>query len=305
MIRVTNLTKRYGATLALDALSLTVPDGSVFGLVGPNGSGKSTLFRLLMGFIFPDTGAIDLGSFPPRQIGYTPDRPFLPLRFRLEEYLLTAARLSGLDGRAARQASALRLQQVGLSEVARWRIGALSKGMAQRLSLAAALLHDPPLLLLDEPMGGLDPAQQAAIRALIGSLQGEGKTVLLSTHRLSEVADICTHVGILRRGRLVLTGALPELLAPHPHVTIRVDRLPDELAAQLAAQYPDLGLQDSTVTLNDAAIQYKNEILRALMDAGCDIQQLVQQHATLEQVYLAAVQHAAEPQNAERREAAQ
>ncbi len=290
MIRVTSLTKRYGATLALDALTLTVPEGSTFGLVGPNGSGKSTLFKLLMGFMFPDAGTIDLGGLPPTRIGYTPDRAFLPLNFRLEEYLLVTARLSGLRDSAAREAVRLRLQQVGLSQVAGSYVRGLSKGMLQRLSLAAALLHDPPLLLLDEPMSGLDPAQQAAIRALIKSCQQAGKMVLLSTHRLSEVTEICTHIGILRQGRLVRTGPLAEVLALRPQVTIRVDKIPEGLAPFLNAQYPGVCIQDSTLTLSEGASAAKNEILRALMDAGCDIQMLTQQRATLEEIYIEAMQ---------------
>ncbi len=289
MIRVTNLTKRYGAILALDALNLSVSEGSIFGLVGPNGSGKSTLFKLLMGFTFPDTGVVDLGPLTPQQIGYTPDRPFLPLRFRVQEYLQVAAQLSGLSHSVASQAIALRLKQVSLNEAARVRISSLSKGMLQRLSLAAALLHDPPLLLLDEPMSGLDPAQQAAMRALIKSLQTEGKSVLLSTHRLSEVAEICTHVGILRRGKLIRTGSLAEVLALRPQVVIHVDKLPNELAAVLSTQFAGMEIQDSIVTLNAGAIQHKNEILRTLMDAGCDIQQLTQERATLEEIYLEAM----------------
>ncbi|MGB8646862.1 MAG: ABC transporter ATP-binding protein [Anaerolineae bacterium] len=289
MIRVDNLTKRYDTTLALDRLSLTIPQNTIFGLVGPNGSGKSTLLKLLMGFLFPDGGTIDLGPWSRTGIGYTSDRPFLPVRFRAAEFLTLVGELSGLRGAALSVAVMQRLEQVGLSDAARTRISALSKGMFQRLSLAAALVHDPPLLLLDEPMGGLDPGQQAALRAVIQSARQEGKTILLSTHRLSEVTNLCTHIAILKQGQLVRTGALADVLAPQPQVMITVDHLPAELGKVLCAQYPGVTVAGSTITLDDAAQACKNDILHLLMEHGCDIQQLIQQRATLEQVYLEAV----------------
>ncbi len=289
MIRVENLTKRYDATVALDRLSLAVPEGAIFGLVGPNGSGKSTFLKLLMGFIFPDAGVIDLGMLTHTQIGYTPDRPFLPVRFRAAEFLAVAGELSGLQGPALKQAVAQRLEQVGLSDAARTRIGALSKGMFQRLSLASALVHDPRLLILDEPMSGLDPGQQAGLRAVIQGAHAEGKTILMSTHRLSDVADWCTHVAILKQGRLVRSGPLAEVMQPQHRVTITVDHLPPELSEMLCARYPSIAVADRTITLEDTPHGTKHEILRALIDAGCDIEGLVQQRATLEEVYLEAV----------------
>ncbi len=290
MIRVENLTKRYDTTLALDRLSLTVPEGAIFGLVGPNGSGKSTFLKLLMGFLYPDYGSIDLGPLTHMQIGYTPDRPFLPTRFRAAEFLSVAGELSGLRGPALKKAVEHRLEQVGLRDAARTRISALSKGMFQRLSLAAALVHDPRLLILDEPMSGLDPGQQAALRAVIQEAHGEGKTILMSTHRLSEVSNLCTHVAILKQGRLVQTGALAEVMQPQHRVVITVEHLPAGLAEMLCSRYPGIAIADATITLSEAALEAKREILRALMDAGCDIQGLVQQRATLEEVYLQAVQ---------------
>ncbi len=289
MIRVTDLTKRYNGTPALDRLELSVPDRSIFGLVGPNGSGKTTLFKLLLGFIFPDAGRIDLGGVARTRIGYVPERPFLPPGFRVREYLSLCAELSGLSGHSLRESVELRLRQVELTQAAKMRIGALSKGMQQRLSLAAALVHDPPLLLLDEPMSGLDPAQQAAIRQLVISAHQAGKTILLSTHRLTEVSDVCTHVAIMRRGRVVQSGELDEILPPRALMTIHVDCLPQPLAAALAAQFPGIGLEDNKIELSGPLAAKKNEVLRLLLDAGCDIRELRQNRATLEEIYLEAI----------------
>lgn len=289
-IRVENLTKRYDSTLALDRLSLAVPEGAIFGLVGPNGSGKSTFLKLIMGFVFPDSGLIDLGTLSRTQIGYTPDRPFLPVRLRAAEFLSLAGELSGLRGADLKQSVSFRLEQVGLGGAARTRIGALSKGMFQRLSLAAALVHDPSLLLLDEPMSGLDPGQQSMLRDVIREAQAEGKTILMSTHRLSDVTNLCTHVAILKQGRLVRAGPLTDVLIPQHRVLITVDRLPAALAAWLGANYVGVASADRTIALAVEGMRAKSEILRILLDAGCDIEQITQQRATLDEVYQEAVQ---------------
>jgi putative spermidine/putrescine transport system ATP-binding protein len=148
MLSVTSLSKRYGTTTALDHLTLAVPTGTVFGLLRPNASGKSTLIKLLMGFIFPDQGQIDLGGVSRTSIGYVPERPHLPPGSRIGEYLVTAGHLAGMSGDTLRQEVARCLQTVGLAQVANWRIRACSKGMLQRLALAQALLGDPPMLAL-------------------------------------------------------------------------------------------------------------------------------------------------------------
>ncbi len=289
MIHLTGVTKRYGKTLALDALTLGVPQGAIFGLLGPNGSGKSTLINLLMGFIFPDTGQIDRGEWLPARIGYVPERPFFPPRCPADEYLTIAGALSNLGGTALHDAVATRLHQVGLSDAARWRTNALSKGMLQRLALAQALLSNPSFLILDEPMNGLDPSGQKDVRALIKSLHDEGKTVLFSTHRLDDVADVCTHIGVLNRGRLMRAGALAGVLPLRAQVTITVDRLSAEMRNALAALHPDIACDDNVVTLNAEAVAHKADVLRRLLEAGADIRQLAHARASLEEIYLEAM----------------
>ena len=299
LVSVSGLTKRYGRTLALDDLTLPVPQGAVFGLLGPNGSGKSTLIKLLLGFIFPDAGRIEWGRTPvgqatpaplsPVRIGYLPERPFFPPRSTLEEYLLTAGRLSGMQELALHQTVAHRLEQLGLAEMAGRRINTCSRGMLQRLGLATSLLDSPPLLLWDEPMSGLDPAWQKYVRELIRGLAAEGTTLLLSTHDLSEVEQVCTHVAIVYRGRLIRQGSLAEVLACRPEVTIAIDDLPDCLAEALPITYPGLTVDGSLITLRDEAIAHKTMVLRTLLEGGADILRLAQTRVTLEQIYMEAV----------------
>ena len=289
MIHAVDLTKHYGATLALDQFTLTIPEGAVYGLLGPNGSGKTTFIRLLLGLIFPDSGQLQRGELAVHQIGYLPERPALPPRSHIAEYLEMVGQLSGLHGRRLRSAVDQRLVQVGLSRVAGARIGACSKGMLQRLGLAVALLADPPVMVLDEPMEGLDPAWQKTVRDLIVEMNRQGKTVVLSTHRLSDVAQVCSHVCILSRGSLKRAGALEDVLPPREHVIVGVDRVPDALRPALAGLHSGVRVRDTSVALSGEALAYKAQVLGALLSAGVDIQDITQQRFSLEDVYLEAV----------------
>jgi ABC-2 type transport system ATP-binding protein len=288
MIHVQDLTKRYGSTLALDRLSLDVPAGAVFGLLGPNGAGKTTLLRLIMGFVFAQDGQVDRGGLLPTQIGYLPERAFYPPRFTVQGYLATIGQLVGLRRGALQQIVSQLLAQFNLEQVAHRRLGACSRGMLQRLGVAQALIGEPPLLVLDEPVAGLDPAGQKFMREQIVGLHQSGKTVLLASHHLDEVTRVCTHVAVLHGGRLVRSGPLDAILAPRPQATIVTDPLPADLPPRLTALGPGIAVAERQVTLAAEAIAHKAAVLRLLLDAGVDIRQLDEKHATLEEVYLEA-----------------
>lgn len=270
---------------------MTVPAGSVFGLLGPNGAGKTTLIRTLVGFLHPDEGEIVLAGCARHQVGYLPERPHFPQRFKVREYLRMAGQTSEMDGRALGLGVTRVLELTGLQHAAEKRIGACSKGMLQRLGLAQALLADPPLLLLDEPFSGLDPTAQVAMRELIRGLNQIGKTIVLSTHRLSDVNDICTDIAILSDGRLARCGRLGEVLAPRSQVVIHVDSLSEQVVEQLTHLHPDIvtSPDSAEIVLPDDAMHFKAQALRLLLDAGVDVYQLERQRATLEEIYLEAV----------------
>lgn len=289
MIESSRLSKRYGPTLALDQLTLNVPAGTIFGLLGPNGSGKTTFLKLLMGFIFPDAGYLRCSGVPPHRMGYLPERPAMPPRSRVTEYLLLVGKLSGLRGSRLEQAVSQVLAQVGLAGMAGARVGTCSKGMLQRLALAAALLGDPPLVILDEPMEGLDPAWQKAMRDLIATLGNEGRTILLSSHRLADVVAICTHVAILHQGRVRRAGALADVLPLQQRVTIQVDSLPSGLRDRLLTMHSGIVVEGNAILLQEAALPLKPLVLRRLLNAGVDVQQVIQQRTSLEELYLEAV----------------
>lgn len=219
MIELTDLTKRYGRTLAVDHLSLRIGAGEIFGFIGPNGAGKTTTIRMMAGVIGPTAGAVRIGGVAmaddpeaaKRIIGFIPDRPFLYEKLTGLEFLRFIADLYGCpNGKFRERADAL-LVQFSLYDWGDHLIEAYSHGMKQRLVIAAALLHEPRLIIVDEPMVGLDPAGIRMVKDLFRDLAGKGTTIFLSTHTLEIAEDLCDRIGIIHRGRLVALGTTGDL----------------------------------------------------------------------------------------------
>jgi len=216
MIEVRDLTKRYGSTLAVDALSFDVRPGMVTGFLGPNGSGKSTTMRLILGLDAPDAGEARIGGrryrdlrWPLREAGALLEaKAFHPGR-SAHAHLHALAASNGIDRRRVDEV----LDLVGLAGAARKRAGKFSLGMAQRLGIAVALLGDPPVLLLDEPVNGLDPAGIHWIRDLLKSLAGQGRAVFVSSHLISEIALLAEHLVVIGQGQLLADTSVAELSA--------------------------------------------------------------------------------------------
>lgn len=216
-IQVEQLTKKYGAKKAIDGISFRVKKGEVVGFLGPNGAGKSTTMKILTGYLRQDEGKalvgnIDVSAFPldaKKKVGYLPESNPLYYDMYVREYLHFIAEVHRIPHK--RQAVEQTLHRVGLGSEAHQRIGQLSKGYKQRVGLAAALIHDPEVLILDEPTTGLDPNQILEIREVIRSL-GKEKTVLFSSHILQEVEALCQRVIIIHQGKLVADDALAQLL---------------------------------------------------------------------------------------------
>ncbi len=216
MVEARQLWKRYGTTVALQECSLYIGAGRILGLLGPNGAGKSTLLRILAGILPPDSGTILFEGVPLQQahrrwIGYLPEERGLYRRQRVGEQLFYFARLRGLSRTEAQQAVQYWLERVGAAAWWHRRVDQLSKGMQQKVQLAAALLHRPRLLLLDEPTSGLDPINAHELGTLLHELRAEGCAIVLSTHRMEQVEEFCDEVVLLHRGRIVLAGNVREL----------------------------------------------------------------------------------------------
>jgi ABC-2 type transport system ATP-binding protein len=207
-----------GRRSALEELTLSVPRGEVFGYLGPNGSGKTTTLKLLLGLLRADRGSARVLGVPHTErawryrVGYLPENPYLYDYLTPTEYLDYAGRLFGMRASERRERSGRLLQRVGLTESARVPMRRFSKGMLQRAGLAQALLNDPELVFLDEPMSGLDPIGRHMVKEIILDLRGRGRTVFFSTHILSDAESLCDRVGLLRAGRLVTVGRLDEIL---------------------------------------------------------------------------------------------
>jgi ABC-2 type transport system ATP-binding protein len=203
---------------ALDELSLSVEAGEVFGFLGPNGAGKTTTFKILMGLITPTSGLARILGRPLNdlqmrgRIGYLPEQPFFYDYLTAREFLIYCGALCDLPRHEAKQGAMTLLEQVGLTDSADKQLRKFSKGMLQRIGLAQALINDPEVLFLDEPMAGLDPLARREVRDLIAVLRERGKTIFFSSHILTDVEAMCDRVAILNQGRLVESGRLSEIL---------------------------------------------------------------------------------------------
>ncbi len=219
MIKIQHIYKRYRSVHALEDLSLEIPQGAIFGLIGPNGAGKTTLLRILGALIPPTTGQVWFGNEEvtqspttiQRKIGYMPDFFGVYPDLTSEEYLEFYAGIHGISRRKRSNVVSDLLELVDLTSKRDALVETLSRGMQQRLCLARALIHDPDVLLLDEPASGLDPRARVEFRELLRTLQGMGKTVVISSHILLELAEICSDIAIIRAGQLVMAGNVEQV----------------------------------------------------------------------------------------------
>jgi ABC-2 type transport system ATP-binding protein len=219
-LNVSNLTKYYGDFKALDSVSLEVNKGCVYGYLGPNGAGKTTTIRIMLGLLKPNQGEVQIAGSNPSEnpvhalqlVGYASELPTLQTYFTSEQLLDLMGRMFGLSVQTRRERIQQLLDLVGLKEWSKKKIGNYSKGMVQRLSLAVALINDPMVLIMDEPTIGMDPEGTAHFRSLFADLSKKGKTIFISSHLLDEVQRICTHVGMINRGRIVFTGPIEQML---------------------------------------------------------------------------------------------
>lgn len=293
LLRTRGLTKRYPAVTAVDRLDLDVPAGRV-GLVGANGAGKTTLFRMMLGLSHPSEGSlevcgIDVASDPigaRSRLGYMPEHDCLPLDQTAADVVSTFGELSGLPARAARQRASDVLDLVGLDE-ARFRpVGGFSTGMRQRTKLAQAIVADPELVLLDEPTAGLDPLGREEMLSLVARLGGLGISVLLATHLLDDVQQVCDHVVMLDAGHLVVSGATGSLLERTGLLTVDVGTDRDRLIARLADHgleaTDDLGLVEVQVG-GDADIDIVRD---AVAELGLPLHRMTTRLTSLDEVFL-------------------
>jgi len=300
MIEVRGLTKRFGTLTAVNDISFTVDRGDAFGFIGPNGAGKTTTIRMLATTLKPDSGTVTINGHDIAQdpaavracVGYMPDffgvyddmKVWEYLDFFGAAYRVPWQRRPGLIGDV--------LELTDLSDKRDEYVDALSRGMKQRLCLAKTLIHDPDVLLLDEPASGLDPRARIEIRQLLQQLCKMDKTVFISSHILTELADLCNKIGIIEQGRLVMAGSLEEIsaqLAGGKTLIIRTTNRLQEACDFLAGR-PEIGsaeiVEDAIEALYQGEPDLQHRLLSALVEAGFQVESFAEQETNLETLYM-------------------
>jgi ABC-2 type transport system ATP-binding protein len=293
LLRTRGLTKRYPEVTAVDGLDLDVPTGRV-GLVGANGAGKTTLFRMMLGLSHPSEGTlevcgVDVAADPigvRSRLGYMPEHDCLPLDQTAADVVATFGELSGLPARAARQRASDVLDLVGLDE-ARFRpIGGFSTGMRQRTKLAQAIVAHPDLVLLDEPTAGLDPMGREEMLALVSRLGGLGISVLLATHLLDDVQQVCDHVVMLDGGRLVVSGTTGSLLERTGLLSVDIGTDRDGLVALLAERGLPATVAAGLVEVQVGSDDDIDTVRDAVAELGLPLHHMTTLLTSLDEVFL-------------------
>ena len=287
-----NIVKSYGSTMALRGVSFDVPAGEIFGLLGPNGAGKSTLIRILMDIIRADSGQVRVFGEPRRRehldrLGYLPEERGLYTRLTVTDVMTYFGALKGLTRSEARRRSAEWLERVELPHVATWKIERLSKGMSQKVQIAAVLLSDPELCVLDEPTTGLDPVNVRLVQDLLIERRRKGRTTILSTHQMSQVEALCDRVALIHQGRLMVYGKVDEVRRLHSRPEVRVQARGPLPALPSVASVIDDGNGMCRLMLAEGSAP--SDVLAALVGAGVVIDRFEPMLAPMEDIFLQVV----------------
>ncbi len=270
---IRDVSKRYGSFTAVNALNLNVPAGQVVGLLGPNGAGKTTTLRMIMSILYPDTGSIEvLGRSRAidvkDRIGYLPEERGLYRKMTVEQTLLYFGRLKGLHGRLLRQRIDQALERIGLQDWKKKRVEALSKGMSQKLQFISTILHQPDLVILDEPFSGLDPLNTELLQDLMLELHQAGKTVILSTHQMESAERLCDRLTLINRGRKLIDGTLSEVRAQFASRIAHLEGEGDFRPLARAQGVVDAQVTGATARLELGDTTDANDILRTALGLG-------------------------------------
>ncbi len=264
-IELQGVTKTFGPKVAVNSISLSVPQGTLYGFIGPNGAGKSTTIRMIMSILFPDSGSIrvlgkDSAMESKDRIGYLPEERGLYRKMKVHAFLEYMAKLKGVDASARPGGSSLAdkvkdwLARVGLGDVAKKKCQELSKGMQQKVQFIASILHEPDLIILDEPFSGLDPINARVMRDLIHDLHQEGRTIIFSTHVMSHAEEICDHIIMINRGNKVLDASMQRIRTDHDPRAVYFEPATDaRLDTSALARLPGIASIQPVQNANDAA----------------------------------------------------
>jgi len=308
MIVLDNITKKYGRQTALDGLTMRVGDGMLYGLVGQNGAGKTTAMKIMLGLEYPDSGSVtvggyDVGAEPGKihgLVGYVPDSFGIYGNLTVAEYMDFFASAYGLKGLSKRKRYEELLGQVGLDDRQDAYVDTLSRGMQQRLCLARALIHDPQILIMDEPSSGLDPRSRFEFREILTELHSQGKTLLISSHNLTELSQICTDLGIIDKGRLILSGSMDSIMDTIENSNpIRVGILDGEADALMIFRR-DPCVRSVTQSGHEFSLRFEGSredeaaLLQRLIDADIPVREFGREPGSLESYFMQITDHVEE-----------
>jgi len=300
MVLVENLTKRFKGTLAVDRLCMEIPEGEIYGFVGANGAGKTTTMRIIAGLLAPTSGRVlingmDISKEPLKvkeRIGYMPDFFGVYDDLKVSEYMAFFAGLQGIYGTKCRELTDSLLELVRLTEKKEAYVDTLSRGMKQRLCLARSLIHDPEFLILDEPASGLDPRARVEMKEILKELRSMGKTVLISSHILPELSELCTSIGIIDAGRLVASGSVADIaekLAQSGLIKIKIAGN-EENAVKILMEMPEIGEISSVAGVLEVKVNGGEDIyvriLKTLVANDIPVVSFHPEESSLEAVFM-------------------
>lgn len=305
MLEIKNLWKKFGKFHALNGLDIIIPQGSLYGFVGPNGAGKTTTIKIMTGLLSADSGQVLINGRDVTggledlklSIGYVPDFFGVYDNLKVNEYMEFFASCYGLDGLKARNRYMTLLEQVGLEDKCNFYVDSLSRGMKQRLCLARALIHDPLLLVLDEPASGLDPRTRFEFKEILKDLKEQGKTIFISSHVLSELSELCTDIGIIDQGKMVLGGSIEEILhrvnATNPLIIAVLgdkERALTILKSQPCVQ--TIAVKDQDIRVNFIGDEQDEALLlQQLVDAEVMVRGFYREQGSLETLFMQITDH--------------
>ena len=302
LIKIENITKRYSGHTALDNVSLSIPEGSIYGLLGPNGAGKTTLLRIINRIITPDSGRVLLGgremaADDVAHIGYMPEERGLYKKMKLGEQAVFFARVKGLSRKEATQKAKQWFEKFGIEDWWDKKIGDLSKGMAQKVQFIVTVLHEPKLLIFDEPFSGFDPINANLLKEEILALRDKGATIIFSTHNMSSVEEVCDHITLIDKSRNILSGNVEEIRHSHGSNIFEISYRGNEqqLLDTLAGKCSLMSTQTSPVGINKAKIHIaadsdvRNVI--AAVNESVELRSFSEVIPTMNDIFIRAVEH--------------
>ena len=308
MLKMENVKKFYGRYCALDGLNLEIDEGALYGFVGPNGAGKTTAIKIMTGIMYPDEGTVMIDDMKAgtdnirlkRRIGYVPDSFGVYSNLKVYEYMEFFASCYDINGLKARKRIDKLLKYVDLMDRSDFYVDALSRGMKQKLSLARALIHDPKILIMDEPTSGLDPRTRYEFKQIVGELSDGGKTIVISSHILSDISELCTDIAIIDQGSVVMSGRLMDVMkmvtAQNPIIISVASKItPTVKFLKAEKEVKSMAINGNDIMINfEGNTKQEAELLKKLVAQNLPVRSFSREKGSLESIFMQLTGHGEE-----------